>query len=133
MNMSLLCCAVMNTHPSNVILFIISSLRLYLFLFYSTLGSLQLPFPMDMTFIFEHNMLLPRVIKLYWCHSALVHLSPLCPKYMCSQWPICMYCHNSICHSSDFSVAAFKQDALNQVAGSWTSDYYRKKFWLLCC
>lgn len=38
--------------------------------------------------IHEHNLLLPRAIKLSWCCSALVHLSPLCPKSVCSQWPI---------------------------------------------
>lgn len=49
---------------------------------------------------------------LYGCPLAWVH--PLCPKYMCNQWPISMYCQNCVCHSSDFSVAACKHNTLNQ-------------------
>lgn len=37
--------------------------------------------------VHERNVLLPRAIKLSWC-SALVHLSPPCPKSLSSQWPI---------------------------------------------
>lgn len=84
---------------------------------------------------FHERNVLPGAMKLSCSHLALVHLSPPCPKYMCSQWPISMYCHNCICNSNGFSVASCKQNTLSQVPG-WTpqtSGYCRNKFQLVCC
>lgn len=77
------------------------------------LGALKLLLPVGI-----HNILVLRVVKLYRCFSALVHLSPLCSKYMCSQWLTCTYFHNCIWHLNYFSVVC-KQNTLNQVPGYW--------------